>query len=299
MAFYCIIPPGDGHKLLQEAANAQGLEFCALHPDDFDFVHRPTLGRGDMLYRAIATSESPNSRLIEELLLNEQVATFYRSYETALAHIDSPACHVTHYKNDVPVPRRVWPLTRQRQRLREYVDYVGGLPVVLKVIGHSRGIGVMKVTTLESLFSLVDYLVLSGAQAILQEYIDVGKPAHSERAIVLGDKVVSAYSLVQSDPEEFRSNIGSERKGRTPLQLTPEEEAIMVRAVHLLGVELGAVDFVRRQHQENDIVIFEVNFPFNFTGPVKWLNDTIHCKMVNYLWTKATMPQPAHLTLSV
>lgn len=295
MTLYCIAPPGDSVDLLREAAGKRGITCEAIHPVQFNFLAQPHLGPGDMLYRAVPVAQFPTARAIEQLLLNEHVATFYRSFQTALDIVDSHMSHVRHRQDQLPTPRRIWPLTRERQQLRDYVTSLGGLPVVLKVIGGNRGLGIMKITSLASLFSIVDYLVLGGVQVIMQEYIDVGEPAHSQRAIVIGDKVVAAYTLVQSEADEFRSNVGMERKGRIQLSLTPHEEGLMVRAVHSLGVDLGAVDFVRRAGQKDNIAIFEVNCPFNFVPAVRVLQEPVAQHMVDYLMVKAqilaAMPQ--------
>lgn len=287
MTLYCIAPPGDSVDLLREAAGKRGIACEAVHPTQFNFLAQPRLRPGDMLYRAVPAAQFPTARPIEQLLLNAQVATFYRSFQTALDIVDSHMSHIRHHQDHLPTPRRIWPLTRERQQLRDYVTSLGGLPVVLKVIGGTRGLGVMKITSLASLFSIVDYLVLGGMQVIMQEYIEVGEPSHSQRAIVIGDKVVSAYTLVQSEADEFRSNAGLERKARIHLTLTPHEEALMVRAVHSLGVDLGAVDFVRRAGQENHLAIFEVNCPFNFVPAVRVLQSPVHQHMVDYLVAKA------------
>lgn len=285
MTLYCI--PGDRADLLRQAAHDQGLAYVAVHPQQFHALHLPALGPGDMLYRAVSAAQHPAARVIEQRLLNNHVATFHHSFPATLDVGDAHACYLQHQQAHVPVPQRVWPLTRERQQLREYVNHLGGFPVVLKVIGGSRGLGVMKITNLASLFSVVDHVLVSGAQVVMQEYIDVGTPAHSHRAIVVGDTVVSAYTLVQSEADEFRSNVGLERKARMTLTLTPQETALMVRAVHALGIELGAVDFVRRQGEVDNIAIFEVNFPFDFVPAVRVLNEPVHQHMVRYLAVKA------------
>ncbi|HEX6503885.1 MAG TPA: hypothetical protein VF011_11585, partial [Terriglobales bacterium] len=62
--------------------------------------------------------------------------------------------------------------TTDRDTLRRYVERMGGFPVVVKFPGFSRGVGVIRVDSLASLFSLADYTLRNGNHPVLSAYVD-------------------------------------------------------------------------------------------------------------------------------
>lgn len=115
---------------------------------------------------------------------------------------------------DIPAPRTVGYLPQDHQALLEIADELGGFPIIIKAMGGSHGIGVMRVDSPESLFSVGDFVRQSGVQVLLKACCDVRS---TTRLIVLGDQVISSieYSAPKGD---FRSNEGSSPKSiRKPL----------------------------------------------------------------------------------
>lgn len=283
-SLYCILPDDEsrteGAIWLAKACESQGIQFVVIRAATFDFAQQTPLEAGDMLFR-LATHDS-RGRLIQTQLLNPEVVTFYRSYERALG--TWPASAMVHAKEGVPTPRSVWVVNNQRETLRAAAGAVGGFPLVLKVIGGSRGVGVMKMDSWASLVSLADYLYEQGATLLIREFLAVEKPAYSFRGVVLGDALLLAYRNMSMDEDDFRSNANQQARQRSLLTVDPAEEAILVKAVHSFGLELGAVDFVRTA---TGLKIFEVNFPFDFVPIIRDLAIPIHEILVRYLVQKS------------
>lgn len=266
-------------RLLDEACQKMNIEFRLVEPDRFDYTNAPRLGRDDFLYRGVATHDSVSAPMVEKVLLNDEVITFYQSNNIGLR--PQLFSFVTHTKLNIPMPKTIWSLTRNVELLRKYVEQLGGFPVVVKVLGSSKGRGVIKVDSWQGLVSVVDYLLQSGQTAILREFVHIDLPAYSYRAVVLGEEVFVTYRLVQPDENDFRSNAGRHPKHWEVAALSEEEESLMVRAVRALGVEFGAVDFVR--HVDRGVLIFEVNLPFYFVSAATKLHYDLPAAMVLFL----------------
>ncbi|MEK7556937.1 MAG: hypothetical protein AAB538_03090, partial [Patescibacteria group bacterium] len=216
MAFYYIDNEfGLRARLLAEASRKAGVEFVQVRPDEFDNTQIPNLTRSDFLYRGVAKHDCPTAVIVERLLLNDSVTTFYNSPE--IGRGTRLGSFVIHSSAGIPIPKTVWSLTRDTSVLKRYVDYLGGFPVVIKVLNSSRGAGVMRADSWQSLVSLNDYLLRSDQVFVLREFIDVGVPAHSCRAVVLGGQVTVAYRMQQPEGDDFRSKAGKRLRQRTLL----------------------------------------------------------------------------------
>jgi ribosomal protein S6--L-glutamate ligase len=236
---------------------------------------------GDCLYRCVSAGTYPETRTIETLMLRSGIKTFYRDLDIALQR--NPNSFVMHQKYGVPIPTTITPVSA-KDISSESVKALGGFPIILKVTGGSKGIGVMKLDTMEALTSVTDYLLANQTQFILREFVELPKPVYSLRAVVMGNKVAVCYKNQSVSTTEFRSNVDQSQRSRTLFSITPDQEQTLVRAVESLGLELGAVDFVL--NEKGDIRIFEVNFPFNFMPVIVDLNIPIHQLIVSYLKDK-------------
>ena len=194
----------------------------------------------------------------------------------------------------IPIPKTRILSNQNRHSLIEDVEYLGNFPIVIKVAGLSEGVGVIKIDSLEALISLRDYLSLDDNLILMMEFVDVGKPAHSLRGVVIGNELVFTYKNQSASVEDFRSNVNQEERNRSIVDidsLKKEDKQEIIRAVNCLGLELGGVDFIL--DKRGKIYIFEVNFPFNFLPIVEDLNFPIHKKIVEYLYNKANKNFPS------
>jgi len=151
-------------------------------------------------------------------------------------------------------------LTRSTRGLKAAVEAVKGLPVVLKILQGTQGVGVMLVHTPISLGSVLDTLRTLDQDVIVQQFIVEGA-GRDFRAFVVGGKVVA--SMMRTAPQgEFRSNIHRGGEGNI-VKLPPHYEKTAVRAAKVLGLDVAGVDLM----ESNDgPLVIEVNSSPGFEG---------------------------------
>src|SRR5690606_3523511 len=82
-------------------------------------------------------------------------------------------------------------LTRSPRGVRNAIHSVKGLPLVLKILRGTQGVGVMLVHTPISLGSVVETLRGLGEDVIIQQFV-AEAAGRDYRAFVVGDRVVAA-----------------------------------------------------------------------------------------------------------
>jgi ribosomal protein S6--L-glutamate ligase len=135
----------------------------------------------------------------------------------------------------------------------DLLNFVGGAPVVIKLLEGTQGVGVVLGETRKAAESVIEAFRGLGANFMVQEFIaEAG--GTDIRCFVIGDKVVAA--MKRSGKEgEFRSNL--HRGGSAQLtRITPEERSTAVRSAKIMGLNVAGVDLLRSNHGP---VVMEVN----------------------------------------
>ncbi len=135
----------------------------------------------------------------------------------------------------------------------DLLGFVGGAPVVIKLVEGTQGRGVVLAETDNAAESVIDAFRGLDAYFLVQEFIKEAKGADI-RCFVVGNKVVAAMKR-QGKEGEFRSNL--HRGGSaTAIRITPEERSTAVRAARIMGLNVAGVDILRSNHGP---VVMEVN----------------------------------------
>lgn len=172
-------------------------------------------------------------------------------------------------------------LTRSYEGLPAAVHAVRGLPVILKVLQGTQGVGVMLIHTPISLGSVIDTLRALDQDVILQQFI-AEAAGRDYRAIVIGNQVVAA--MMRTAPEgEFRSNIHRGGSG-TPVQLPREFERAAVKAAKILGLQVAGVDLMDSSHGP---LVLEVNSSPGFEGIEKATGLNIAAMLMKHIQEEA------------
>ncbi|MFL5811952.1 MAG: RimK family alpha-L-glutamate ligase [Bdellovibrionia bacterium] len=151
-------------------------------------------------------------------------------------------------------------LSRSRKGLEPAVRAVKGLPVILKVLQGTQGVGVMLLHTPIALGSVLDTLRGLDQDVIIQQFL-AEAAGRDYRVFVVGNKVVAA--MMRTAPEgEFRSNIHRGGEGRL-VKLSKEFEKAAIRATQVLGLEIAGVDLM---DSSSGPMILEVNSSPGFEG---------------------------------
>lgn len=275
MKFYCVCGRSDASvELLEKSSREKGLEFIKLDPVVYDYTKSIPFTKGDLLYRV---STSKKCADLEKFLINKEVTTLYKSYFRSVSNLSNI---LIYEKENIPRPKTIYRLTRDKEILAKYSEYLG-FPLIIKAMGGSHGIGIIKVDSLSSLFSIADYLLSRENDSfVMKEFINV---TCSARLIVLGNEVIGSiqYSAPKGD---FRSN-----EGATPnvsiKKFSEEIEKVAIAAVNALDLEFGGVDILIDEKNKPHVV--EVNFPCFFPRCQMLTGKDISGMMIDYLIKKS------------
>jgi ribosomal protein S6--L-glutamate ligase len=135
----------------------------------------------------------------------------------------------------------------------DLLQFVGGAPVVIKLLEGTQGVGVVLAETKSAAESVIEAFSGLKANFMVQEFIKEAGGSDI-RCLVVGDKVVAAMKR-QGKDGEFRSNL--HRGGSAKLiKITPEERSTAVRSAKVMGLNVAGVDLLRSNHGP---VVMEVN----------------------------------------
>lgn len=186
-------------------------------------------------------------------------------------------------RNRIPVPRTTY--VRDIIDVETAVDFVGGLPVVIKVTQGTQGQGVFLRHSIREAGNLVQGLLLTGRSVLIQEYI---AESHGKdiRALVVGDRVVASMRR-KARGREFRSNYhlnGTVEK----VDLPKEYEEAACRAARVLGLHIAGVDLLEAK---DGPLVLEVNSSPGLEGIEKASGENIAGAIIDYVTTETAFSE--------
>ncbi|MCH1423243.1 MAG: RimK family alpha-L-glutamate ligase [Candidatus Poseidoniaceae archaeon] len=186
-------------------------------------------------------------------------------------------------RNRIPVPRTTY--VRDIIDVETAVDFVGGLPVVIKVTQGTQGQGVFLRHTIRESRNLVQGLLLTGRAVLIQEYI---AESHGKdiRALVVGDRVVASMRR-KARGREFRSNYhlnGTVEK----VDLPPEFEEAACRAARVLGLHIAGVDLLEAK---DGPLVLEVNSSPGLEGIEKASGVNVAGEIIDYVTSETAFAE--------
>lgn len=186
-------------------------------------------------------------------------------------------------RNRIPVPRTTY--VRDIIDVETAVDFVGGLPVVIKVTQGTQGQGVFLRHTIRESRNLVQGLLLTGRAVLIQEYI---AESHGKdiRALVVGDRVVASMRR-KARGREFRSNYhlnGTVEK----VNLPPEFEEAACRAARVLGLHIAGVDLLEAK---DGPLVLEVNSSPGLEGIEKASGVNVAGEIIDYVTSETAFAE--------
>jgi ribosomal protein S6--L-glutamate ligase len=153
--------------------------------------------------------------------------------------------------NHIAVPKTV--MAGSPETLPAVMNLLGGAPLVVKMLESTHGVGVVLAESRNTAISIVEAFTKLGEPVILQEFIEEAAGADI-RAFVVGKRVVASM-LRQAMAGEFRSNL---HRGASAsiVELTPEEEKIVLESARLMNLDIAGVDILRSKRGP---LVMEVN----------------------------------------
>lgn len=265
----------DRIEIVKQACRSQLLDCHVLDSLAVDYANLPHPQPGDMLFNV-----GRGSVRLETLLYRPYVATFRTCGATRFTNGDDTTVHCAAMQvMGLPQPRTIHRLPPDNDRLANYVEILGGFPIVVKIVGGTLGVGTMIIESMRSLRSLVDYLRTTGDEFILREFIDA---AHVARLCVLGDRVVASlkYAIASDD---FRGL--PYRMGGCRMDFGPQIDALAISAAKATEHEFTGVDIII--DKAGLPYVLEVNPPSNFVAYEREMDIPIGDMIVSHLMGKA------------
>jgi glutathione synthase/RimK-type ligase-like ATP-grasp enzyme len=134
---------------------------------------------------------------------------------------------------------------------------------------------------------VLDFLKTKSETLILRKFIQ-----HKEQArlIVMGNEVLAYHTNIAS--LDFRTNVGDNNSRKRMVKEYSEAiKNIAVKAVNLLGYELGGVDILFDE-ETNMPYIAEINFPCYFPTTQRLTGIDISGAMIDFLIKKSNVNPP-------
>lgn len=187
--------------------------------------------------------------------------------------------------NGIDVPGTAY--LSSNENLLSVIDRLGGFPVVIKLLEGTHGIGVILAETLKSAEATIEAFQKLKERVIIQEFIAEARGADI-RAIVIAGQVVASMKR-QAKAGEFRSNL---HRGATatPVQLTKQEEEIVIKATKVMGLEIAGVDLLR---SERGPLIMEINASPGLEGIETTTGTDVAGKIIKFLERRFRMQKEA------
>lgn len=175
----------------------------------------------------------------------------------------------------VGLPKTVF--TNYSKEVDHLVESVGGVPIVLKLLEGTQGLGVVLAETQNAATSILEAFNGLNARVIAQEFIKEAGGADI-RVFIVDGKIVGAMKR-QGKKGEFRSNL--HRGGTaTIIELTDEEEKAALKAAKAMGLGIAGVDMLQSSHGP---LILEVNSSPGLEGIEAATKTDIAKEIIRYL----------------
>lgn len=149
------------------------------------------------------------------------------------------------------MPKTVF--TNYAKDVDEVIESVGGVPMILKLLEGTQGLGVILCETKSAAHSVLEAFNGLQARVIAQEFI--AESAGTDiRAFVVDGQVIGAMKR-QGKEGEFRSNL---HRGGTAeiVELSDEEELTALKAAKAMGLGIAGVDILQ---SDRGPLVIEVN----------------------------------------
>jgi ribosomal protein S6--L-glutamate ligase len=173
------------------------------------------------------------------------------------------------------------------RKAEDVIKEVGGVPVVVKLLEGTQGMGVILAETQASAKSIIEAFSAANVNIMVQEYVREASGTDI-RAFVVGGEVVAAIKRV-GRAGEFRANI---HRGASAIQieLSAEERQIAQRAAAAIGLNVSGVDMVRSARGP---LVMEVNSSPGLEGIEGATGMDIAGRIIDFLEQNASYGQTA------
>lgn len=177
------------------------------------------------------------------------------------------------------MPKTVF--TNYSMDIDEIIRHVGGVPLIIKLLEGTQGLGVMLAENKNAASSIIETFHDLKARVIAQEFISEVNGA-DVRAFVVDGEVIGAIKR-QAKSGEFRSNL---HRGASAMliKLTSQERRTAVLAAKTIGLDIAGVDLLQSSRGP---LVLEVNSSPGLQGIELATKIDIAGKIIEYVERKA------------
>jgi ribosomal protein S6--L-glutamate ligase len=178
-------------------------------------------------------------------------------------------------KSGIGLPKTVF--TNYSKNVESVIDSAGGVPVVIKLLEGTQGLGVVLADSKKAATSVLEAFNGLKARVIVQEFIKEASGADI-RAFVVDGKVVGAMKR-QGAKGEFRSNL--HRGGSSQvIELSEAEEKAAIRSAKALNLGIAGVDMLQSSRGP---LVLEVNSSPGLEGIERATHNDIAGEIISYI----------------
>lgn len=178
-------------------------------------------------------------------------------------------------KAGIGMPKTVF--TNYSRDVEEVIEHVGGVPVIIKLLEGTQGLGVVLAETKNAAESVLEAFNGLEARVIVQEFIKEAKGADL-RALIVDGQVVGAMKR-QGKEGEFRSNL--HRGGSANIiKLTEAELRLAINASRVLKLPVCGVDMLQSARGP---LLLEVNSTPGLEGIEEATGKNIAKSIITYI----------------
>lgn len=185
-------------------------------------------------------------------------------------------------EHEIGIPQTTF--VRDRADALAAIDRVGGVPVVIKLIEGTQGIGVILAEHSETALAIIEALQWVRQNVLIQKFVQESR-GRDIRAFVVGDRVVAAMRRTASGGG-FRSNV--HRGGTTQgLILDPKYHETAIRAAQIMGLRIAGVDMLEGR---DGPLVMEVNSSPGLEGIEKATGVDVAGAIVDFIANNVGFP---------
>ncbi|WP_055444319.1 30S ribosomal protein S6--L-glutamate ligase [Lacinutrix himadriensis] len=178
-------------------------------------------------------------------------------------------------KAGIGMPKTVF--TNYSRDVEEVIEHVGGVPVIIKLLEGTQGLGVVLAETKNAAESVLEAFNGLEARVIVQEFIGEAKGADL-RALIVDGQVVGAMKR-QGKEGEFRSNLHRGGSANV-IKLSEPELKLALNASRALKLPVCGVDMLQSSRGP---LILEVNSTPGLEGIEGATGKNIAKNIISYI----------------
>lgn len=180
-------------------------------------------------------------------------------------------------KLNIGIPKTVFAQFPKKDDIESLIKQVGGVPLVIKLLEGTQGLGVVMVETKSAAKSVIEAFSSLKANILVQEFIKESSGTDI-RAIVVNGKIVAAMKRKGAEGE-FRANL-HQGGSAEPITLDSKQRSLAVKAAKTLGLGVAGVDMLLSNRGP---LVLEVNSSPGLEGIETTTNIDVAGAIIEYL----------------